>query len=133
MFGASFSVKNRLIVSFGGAALFTVVASALGIFTFVQSRAALYHVTQSRFPIVTTAHQIARQTEALAATATNLLSAKVPTQRDTAANRISDQMNWLGELVVRLRTSGVAALADIERKKGLLLESFRTLNRMVQV
>ncbi len=132
MIQASLSVKNRLIVSFGGAAAFTVLASALGIAAFVQSRAALDHITLSRLPMVTTAYQIAQQTEAIAATAPTLLASTAQTQHLSVANRISDQLNWLGELVARLEGSGVEAVANIERKKALLVDTFKTLDILVQ-
>ncbi len=132
MIQPSLSVRNRLFFSFGGAAIFTVLASALGIFAFVQSRAALDHITQSRLPLAATAHQIAQQTEAIAATAPSLLSSKVRTQRLTAATRITDQMIYLGELVARLESSGVQAVSEIARKKSLLYENFKKLDKLVQ-
>ncbi len=128
----SLSVKNRLILSFGGAAAATVLASALGIFAFVQSWAALDHITQSHLPVAATAYQIAQQTEAIAATAPTLLTSRAQTQRLTAANRIADQMNWLGELIARLEGSEVEAVAGIVRKRDQLFATFKSLDKMVQ-
>ena len=129
---AAFSVRNRLIFAFGAGAAITVFACALGIFAFIQSRIALDHITLSRLPMVTTAHQIAQQTEAIAATAPSLLAARAQTQRQTVANQISDQLNWLGELVAHLEGSGVEGLINIERKKDLLFDTFKTLDSLVQ-
>ncbi len=133
MIRASFSVRNRLFYGFGGAAVITVLASALGIFAFVQSRAALDHITLSRLPTAATAYQIAQQTEAIAATAPSLLASRAQTQRQTAADRISDQLKWLGDLVAHLKGGGVEGVINIERKKDLLFETFKTLDGLVQV
>ena len=119
-------------MGFGAIAVFTILAGVIGIFAFANSWAAIDHITRSRLPTLTIAHQLARQSKAIAATAPTLLVAKVQSQRLTASDRITDQTRWLEELVGKLRQAGVGSLAAIEREEARLLQSFRKLDQLVE-
>lgn len=126
------SVRSRLVLSFGALAVFTILASAVGLLAFGNGWATIENITRSRLPALTTAHQLAKQSKAIAATAPILVFARVQSQRRTSSDRIADQIAWLEKLSDSLRDAGVGSLGAIEREKGRLLKSFRKLDELVE-
>lgn len=126
------SVRSRLVLSFGAVAVFTILASAVGLLAFGNGWRTIDDITRSHLPTLNTAHLLAKQSKAIAATAPMLLFATVQAQRITALDRITDQINWLEKLTDSLRKAGVGSLSAIEREKDQLLKSFRKLDELVE-
>lgn len=127
-----FSVRSRLVLSFGAIALSTILAGAVGVLAFGNGWATIENITRSHLPTLTAAHQLAQQSKAIAATAPTLLFATAQSQRRTASDRIADQMAWLEKLADSLRDAGIGSLGAIEREEDRLLESFRKLDELVE-
>lgn len=125
------NLSKRLILNFSIAVLFTLLSSAVGIYTFTQNIRALDKITELNIPTLSNAHDLAEQSKALTATAWVMLSAELPSQRETAFDLINDQIRWLDDVTLSPSTYDPIALQTIENEKRNLIESFNTLDQIV--
>ncbi|MFT6102746.1 MAG: diguanylate cyclase (GGDEF)-like protein/PAS domain S-box-containing protein [Granulosicoccus sp.] len=131
-FWKKFSISRRLAGSFGIAALFTLLASGLGIFTFIQSTQALKTITTDYLPYLSSAHELAVRSRAISAKALALINSRNQSTRQSVVDQIDDEFRLMAELIEELTPSGIDSLNTILITNKNLRDGFRQLNTLVE-
>ncbi len=128
-----FSVRVRLLVVFGAAALFAVIASVMGLGAFESVDRAQRAILTERLPTVTTAQELANLAQQVAAMAPLLEAAPTHAERQTAGQRLADQFRDLNTLILRLRDTDLdpAILDQLAEHLLILQETTDTMNTWV--
>lgn len=126
------TISHRLMVSFGIAAFFTLLASGLGIYTFMSSTQSLQKITTEYIPYLSAAHELAVRSRAISAEALTLVNAEYQSSRQSSVNQIDDEFRLMDELIAELKSSNIVDLETLIQTKGDLLESFQRLDEMVE-
>ncbi len=122
---------------FGGLlsiAALTVVASVLGIYSFVDLRDAFDRFAVVDLPAATVASTLGRKSEQIVAGAPSLVLADSQSQREIVMGRFGDQVAEMDELTSKLEGLGVApeVLETLDHNKGALVFNLETLNELVE-
>ncbi|MBK1663401.1 histidine kinase [Rhodospirillum rubrum] len=127
------SVRMRLLAVFGMAALFAVIASAMGLLAFGSVERAQKSFLESRLPTVELAQALAHRAQAVAAAAPQMVIASTQAERDSAGAQISTQIANLDRLLVALRprVSDRSFLEQLEAQKADLTEALKALDHWV--
>ncbi|MFT5421972.1 MAG: diguanylate cyclase (GGDEF)-like protein/PAS domain S-box-containing protein [Candidatus Endobugula sp.] len=131
-FWQEFSISRRLAGSFGIAALFTLLASGLGIFTFIQSTQALKTITTDYLPYLSSAHELAVRSRAISAKALALINSRNQSTRRSVVDQINDEFRLMAELIEELTPSGIDSLNTILITNKNLRDGFQQLNALVE-
>jgi diguanylate cyclase (GGDEF)-like protein/PAS domain S-box-containing protein len=131
-FWQEFSISTRLAGSFGIAALFTILASGLGIFTFIQSTQSLKTLTTDYLPYLTSAHELAISSRAISARSLDLINSRNQSTRQSVVDQIDDEFRLMTELIEQLAPSGIESLGTILITKQNLRDGFQQLNTLIE-
>jgi diguanylate cyclase (GGDEF)-like protein/PAS domain S-box-containing protein len=131
-FWQEFSISKRLAGSFGIAALFTLLASGLGIFTLVQSTQSLKIITTQYLPYLSSAHELAERSRAISAKSQVLINSRNQSTRRSVVDQIDDEFRLMAELIEVLTPSGIESLNTIIITNKNLRDGFQQLNASVE-
>lgn len=131
-FWQEFSISKRLAGSFGIAALFTLLASGLGIFTLVQSTQSLKIITTQHLPYLSSAHELAERSRAISAKSQVLINSRNQSTRRSVVDQIDDEFRLMAELIEVLTPSGIESLNTIIITNKNLRDGFQQLNASVE-
>jgi diguanylate cyclase (GGDEF)-like protein/PAS domain S-box-containing protein len=131
-FWREFSISKRLVGSFGIAALYTLLASGLGIFTFVQSTQSLKAITTDYLPYLTSAHELAISARAISARSLDLINSRNQSTRQSVVDQIDDEFQLMIALVEELAPSGIESLSTVIITKQNLRDGYQRLNALVE-
>jgi diguanylate cyclase (GGDEF)-like protein/PAS domain S-box-containing protein len=131
-FWQEFSISKRLAGSFGIAALYTLLASGLGIFTFIQSTQSLKTITGDYLPYLTSAHELAISSRAISARSLDLINSRNQSTRQSVVDQIDDEFRLIKELIEGLAPSGIESLKTIVITTQNLRDGFQQLNALIE-
>ncbi|MGH1439039.1 MAG: diguanylate cyclase domain-containing protein [Cellvibrionaceae bacterium] len=126
------TISRRLMLSFAIAALFTLLASGLGIFTFAKSTQSLQIITSQYIPYLSAAHELAVRSRAISSEALNLVNSEYQSSRQSSVNQIDDEFRLMDELIDELKRSNIVDLSTLIKTKEDLLQSYQVLNKIVE-
>lgn len=131
-FWQEFSISKRLAGSFGIAAVFTLLASGLGIFTFIQSAQSLKTLTTDYLPYLSSAHELAVTSRAISAKTLALINTRNQSTRRSVADQINDEFLLISDLIEDLTPSGIESLNTILITNKNLRDGFLQLNALIE-
>jgi len=126
------TISRRLMLSFAVAALFTLLASGLGIFTFAKSTQSLQVITNQYIPYLSAAHELAVRSRAIASETLSLVSSEYQSSRQSSVDKIDDEFRLMDELINEFKYSDIVDLETLIKTKVDLLDSYRVLDKMVK-
>lgn len=131
-FWQEFSISKRLAGSFGIAALFTLLASGLGIFTFIQSAQSLKTLTTGYLPYLSSARELAVTSRAISAKTLALINTRNQSTRRSVVDQINDEFRLISDLIEKLTPSGIESLNTILITNKNLRDGFLQLDALVE-
>jgi diguanylate cyclase (GGDEF)-like protein/PAS domain S-box-containing protein len=131
-FWQEFSISKRLAGSFVIAALFTLLASGLGIFALVQSTQSLKIITTQYLPYLSSAHELAERSRAISAKSQALINSRNQSTRRSVVDQIDDEFRLMAALIEVLTPSGIESLNTIIITNKNLRDGFQQLNASVE-
>ncbi len=131
-FWQDLSISKRLAGSFGIAALFTLLASGLGIFTFIQNTQSLKTITADYLPYLSSAHELAISSRAISSNSLALINSQNQSTRQSVEDQVEDELRLMAELIEKLKSSGIESLDTIIITNKNLRDAFQQLNKLVE-
>jgi PAS domain S-box-containing protein len=127
-------VAWRVFGGLAGIAALTVVASVVGVYSFVNLRDGFDRFVLLDLPAATVASTLGRRSEQIVAGAPSLVLAGGQSERELVMRRINRQLAGMVELTDRLEAIGIApkALETLDHNKGALEANIQTLNELVE-
>lgn len=105
------------MISFGLAAIFTIVASCISLYTFLDSKNSIKAITNKNIPELSVAHDLAFSAQLMASKALYLIGAKTQSSRQTVSDLINDEVKGLDKHIDKLEEFQVKGLEDLKEMK----------------
>ena len=129
-------VRGRLLLSFLGISMFSLVAAASGLYSLSQVGGALDKITEQRVPEALAWLELSRRVESVVRAVPALLAVKTDSARIEVSNEIVSQIAQLEPFLQRARRSETEkekeALAEVLRLVAAMTNNIERLDKLVK-